>query len=227
MHGWILLHRKFFEHMLWEENREFSKAEAWLDLLQMARWKNEEASKIINGRVIKWKRGQLVASVRFLKKRWGWRSISKVEGYLKLLEKEEMIMRENKTHIGRITICNYELYQNVEDTGKDKLKTVKRQKRNKETRGEKNHDQINRIYQVYPRKVGKKVALKKIEAALNEVDANTLYEITKKYATAVVGKDKKFIPHPSTWFGQGRYLDDPSEWQAENSYTNSQGGFGW
>ncbi|MDG5767379.1 hypothetical protein QA596_07880 [Balneolales bacterium ANBcel1] len=227
MNGWILLHRKFFEHMLWEENREFSRAEAWLDLLQMARWKNDEASKIIKGSVIKWKRGQLVASVRFLRKRWGWRSISKVEGFLKLLENEEMIMREKKTHIGRVTICNYNRYQDVKDTGKDTLKTVKGQNRNNGTRSKLKHDQNNRIYEAYPRKVGKKAALKKIEAALKELDADTLYEKTRQFASAVDGKNKKFIPHPSTWFGQGRYLDDPSEWQVENSNTNSQGEFGW
>jgi hypothetical protein len=39
-----------------------------------------------------------------------------------------------------------------------------------------------------------------------------LLEKTRLYAT-VRGKDKAFIPHPSTWFNQDRFLDDPETWK--------------
>lgn len=121
--GWFLIDRKFFNNFLWTESRDYSKAEAWLDLIYQARYKNESTKKMINGQLVEWHRGQLIASIRFLRKRWNWRSNSKVEGFLSMLEKEDMIRRDTKTPIGRITICNYEKYQKPEDTRQDTNKT--------------------------------------------------------------------------------------------------------
>ena len=49
-HGYIKLHRKFFLNTLWKEPREYSRAEAWLDLIQSARF--ESSQEVFNGRVI-------------------------------------------------------------------------------------------------------------------------------------------------------------------------------
>ena len=117
--GYFLLHRRFFEHPLWTEKREFSKAEAWIDLIEQARWKDEETSLMHNGQIVKWGRGQLVASVRFLRDRWKWRSNNKVTRFLDLLEKENMIRYDKRTVIGRITICKYDTYQLKENEGED------------------------------------------------------------------------------------------------------------
>ena len=119
MGGWILLHRRFFDHPFWTEKREFSKAEAWIDLIEQARWKDEETSLMHNGQIVKWSRGQLVASVRFLRDRWKWRSNNKVSRFLDLLEKEDMIRYDKRTAIGRITICKYDTYQAVRDAERD------------------------------------------------------------------------------------------------------------
>jgi hypothetical protein len=67
---------------------------------------------------------------------------------------------------------------------------------------------IEAIYSEYPRKVGKLAASKKIAEALKKVNFDDLLEKVKKYSESVKGKETKYIPHPSTWFGQGRYLDD-------------------
>ena len=117
--GYFLLHRRFFEHPLWTEKREFSKAEAWIDLIEQARWKDDETSIMHNGQIVKWGRGQLVASVRFLRDRWKWRSNNKVTRFLDLLEKENMIRYDKRTAIGRITICKYDAYQFKENGGED------------------------------------------------------------------------------------------------------------
>ena len=97
------------------------------------------------------------------------------------------------------------------------------------------------IYQAYPRKIGKKAALKAITFAIQQLvkdgistttagmtpaesAAAFLHEITRAYATAVEtwpASERKYVPHPSTWFNQGRYMDDPNEWKSDNDRTTA------
>ena len=114
--GFLKLYRRFFSHFLWEEKRIFSKAEAWIDLLSSARYSEGTAKKMIDGKLVTWDRGQLIASIRFLQRRWKWNSTSKVERFLKMLIKEEMITIDKEQGTGRITICNYESYNPLEDS---------------------------------------------------------------------------------------------------------------
>lgn len=95
------------------------------------------------------------------------------------------------------------------------------------------------IYQAYPRKIGKKAALKAIAAAITELlkenaiasgvgmlprenAAAWLHGATRRFAAAVAtwpARDRAFIPHPATWFNRGSYLDDPTEWQRGHAST--------
>lgn len=81
------------------------------------------------------------------------------------------------------------------------------------------------IYAVYPRKVGKLAAMKAIAKAamtLREKEPDPLAYLlarTQLYATATSiwpEEEKKYIPHPATWFNQGRYDDNPREWERGN-----------
>jgi hypothetical protein len=66
-------------------------------------------------------------------------------------------------------------------------------------------DYRERFWQAYPRKIGKKAALRKLETIKN---AN---EVTFDRLLSAIGKisatEEKFIPHPTTWLNHGRYLD--------------------
>jgi hypothetical protein len=68
-----------------------------------------------------------------------------------------------------------------------------------------------KIYEAYPLKVGKPAALKSITKAMQKVDPKSLLALTQAYATRR-GGDLSFTPHPSTWFNQERFNDDPSTW---------------
>lgn len=71
------------------------------------------------------------------------------------------------------------------------------------------------VYAAYPKKVGRKEALRAIAKALKANTADKLLERTKAYAEAVANwptDDMRFVPHPATWFNQGRYDDDPEQW---------------
>lgn len=90
------------------------------------------------------------------------------------------------------------------------------------------------VYEAYPRHVGRKAALLAIKRAAKDDSKGTLntarghgaftfehlLERARAYAEAVTKwpeRDRPFIPHPATWFNQGRYLDDPKEWQRGSS----------
>jgi len=73
------------------------------------------------------------------------------------------------------------------------------------------------IYAAYPRKVGKQAAIKIIKRlTFHNVSAEWLLERTQAYAKATESwpeEDRKYIPHPATWFNRGSYEDDPKEWE--------------
>lgn len=87
---------------------EFSEREAFLWLISEASWKDRTVRA---GRVvIDLRRGQLCASLRFMAEAWGW-SKSRVDRFLKRLEKRDMIGTVGGTVQLVITICNYDEYQ--------------------------------------------------------------------------------------------------------------------
>jgi hypothetical protein len=72
------------------------------------------------------------------------------------------------------------------------------------------------IYAEYPRKEARGDALRAIAKAMRTCAPIRLLALTKAYAEAVSSwaqEDRKFIPHPATWFNRGSYDDDPAEWQ--------------
>ena len=96
MDYYIPISRRLFEHQLWCEERVFSRFEAWLDILQSARF--EDTKQLIGNRLIEVKRGQ-------------W-STKKVNNFLDLLIQDKMITKETPKETGQtvLTICNYDKY---------------------------------------------------------------------------------------------------------------------
>ncbi len=105
--GYIKLYRKFFDNPLWVEPREYSRAEAWLDLIQAAGI--EERVIILDGRAIESRRGELAASRRFLENRWRW-SAGKVTRFLDMLKSQGMIETRKEHGQTVIRLCNYDTY---------------------------------------------------------------------------------------------------------------------
>lgn len=128
--GFIKLSRKFFENALWKEHRQYSRSEAWLDLIQMAGF--EDSKYILNNRAIEVQRGEIVASRRFLENRWLWGS-TKVTNFLDYLKKEGMINQRQTNGQTIITLCNYDTYntRQTSDDVENKPATNHRQTRGK------------------------------------------------------------------------------------------------
>jgi hypothetical protein len=121
--GFIALYRKFENNFLWTEKRVFSKAEAWIDLLLEVNHK-KETDVIINGTVFKCYRGQSLRSLKTWGERWNWDK-SKVKRFFKLLKNQSMIEIKDERKTTRLTICNYDHYQDWRHTG-DTLATRSR-----------------------------------------------------------------------------------------------------
>lgn len=115
--GFIKLSRKLFSHEMWEAARTFSECEAWIDLIQSARFEATVTIERIGGRDIKYGRGQFPASIRFLSVRWSWGE-RKVRIFLDKLKKEKMITTSSSQGMNIITLCKYDEY-NSNDTAKD------------------------------------------------------------------------------------------------------------
>ena len=114
--GWIKLHRKLQDCWIWQEKEPFDKRSAWVDLLLSA---NHSDKKILfNGELIIVKRGQVLTSIRKLSAKWSW-SVNRVYRYLRLLESDNMLIKESDNDKTLLTIVNYEVYQCSEYTDGD------------------------------------------------------------------------------------------------------------
>ena len=81
---------------------------------------------------------------------------------------------------------------------------------------------LERLWALFPRKVGKAKALALLERAIRsyadewELDAlDDAVEVMRERIVAMAAQyratEQQFIPHPATWLGQGRYLDPQPE----------------
>jgi DNA-binding MarR family transcriptional regulator len=146
------------------------------------------------------------------------------------LEALECIVREPTPKYIRVTIRNWERYQ---ETQEGVLKTStptstpsstpsgsdnSSYKKNKNKRSRALSDQKLSIekfeewYNLYPRHQARGHAEVAYERALVKIDHETLCELTRKFADSDIGRGpKKYIPYPATWLNGERWLDEPEE----------------
>lgn len=105
--GWICLYRSSLKHTL-AEDKPYNKWGAWIYLLLMAN--HQEGEWYCSGRLVPIKRGELITSQRKLGEAWGW-SRKRVSTFLKDLQGVSMIKLKVTTKYTRISIVNYDFYQ--------------------------------------------------------------------------------------------------------------------
>lgn len=69
------------------------------------------------------------------------------------------------------------------------------------------HDHARVIYQTYPKKIGGSKAIEAIVKALGKITFADLLPIVEAFKISQQGTEEKFIPHPTTWFNQERWID--------------------
>ena len=143
--GYVIIERSICDHWLWDD-KPFSRGQAWIDLIMMANYKDGEVLK--GNRIITFERGTVVTSIDTLAERWGW-GRKKTAGFIKLLEKSEMVTKKGTTKGTTLTLVNYDKIQSrgsteglVKGTGEGTGEgthyinnKIKRNKNNKEGSG--------------------------------------------------------------------------------------------
>ena len=118
MSGWIKLHRDIENWAWFNDSKMFH---FWIILLMMANHKNNNW----NGHSIK--KGQLLTGRKALSRKANV-SESTIERWLNRLEKEQQILQEKTNKFRKITILNWEKYQEFEQQTDNKRTTKEQQK---------------------------------------------------------------------------------------------------
>jgi len=185
--GWIKIYRSLTDHWIWE--KPLSKFEAWVDMILEANYKEEKV--LIDGEIIICKRGEKLYSIKTWAKRWGW-TVQKVRTFLKLLERNEMIKKEGLRKTTRVTISNYNTYQDKQQT--DNTQITHRQhtdndnKRIKELKNKNKGDYFENLFKLYLLDFGNKLSL---ETWKEWVEYRR--EIKKKLTKSIADKQLKFL----------------------------------
>lgn len=112
--GWIKTHRTILKHWIWED-KPFSKGQAWIDMLLLA--SHVDSKFVLGGELVETPKGSFVTSEVKLMERWGW-SKSKTRLFLKMLEKDKMIVKKSDRKKTTITIVKYSAFQEGKTTKK-------------------------------------------------------------------------------------------------------------
>ena len=108
MSGWISIHRKIKKSWI-SDNSEYFKA--WIFILLEVN--HSDIKTIIDGELIECKRGESLNSVstwaELFGKKW---TRQKVRTFFKLLEKDKKINQQGLRKTTKLSVCNYDTYQN-------------------------------------------------------------------------------------------------------------------
>lgn len=211
--GWIKLYRSIRSNWLWEDGNE-RYLKWWIDILLMV---NHQPRKVlVNGEFVEIKTGERLTSTVKLSKRWGV-SRNTVTKFLKLLEKDEMILASKSRQNGTtLKVLHYADYQGFED--KKRHQTEQRTEQRTEHKQElkelknKDHENFEKLWKLYPKKEGNKKRAEKayLEAIKNGVTNKEIQTGIVNYIKKiqVEGIERKYIAQGATWFFQNRWTDE-------------------
>ena len=120
--GYIRLFRSFHESDDWTSEK-FTRAQAWIDLIFLARYK--ESVMLVRGIEVIIPRGSLAWGEKKLSERWMW-SRSKARRFLDGLKTRQQIGQQKNNIISIISIVNYNIYQITENGRRNENDTTER-----------------------------------------------------------------------------------------------------
>ena len=201
MPGWIKIHRQIQNCLIWDD-KPFNMASAWIDLLLLAN--HEDKETIFDKKPILVKRGQRITSVRELSARWGWGK-DKTLRFLRLLEREKMIVKDSDSRRTLLTIVNYGIYQDCENGNETVIRTLTGQSQatNKNDKNDKNNNRCSNSDDLNESEKPKKKKPKLTEEENEELVKN--FEIIYNSYPKKVGKASGFKVYKQ-WLN-GRNID--------------------
>lgn len=211
--GYIKLHRVLQDNFLWEDDQDPRKLKWWIDILFTVNYST--SVKTLGGfRDITCTRGQSILSQKSWAKRWKV-DISTVRRYFALLERQGMITLEVLPNTTRLTVCNYETYNDVQhpkQTG-DKPETNRKQTGSKTTKEGKEGKEgkeyntgagsFETFWETYAKKQGDKQRAARLWKALHEDDHKAIMAYIAPYRQDA--KETKYMLHPDKFLAQERW----------------------
>jgi len=140
--GYIKLHRKILDNFLFTEKREFTKREAWIHILLTVNF--AEANVLIGNELFVCKRGESLKSLDSWAKEFYWTK-SKVRRFFILLQSCSMIELNSVQKSTRLTVCNYDAYQDERNTNETQTKRKRNANETQTTPREEEEEELRRI----------------------------------------------------------------------------------
>jgi hypothetical protein len=225
--GYVLIARGFLNHPLFKPQGPYSRAEAWLWLIEAAAFKDRSVPVLARNqrKRVRIARGELSYSVRYLANSWQW-SPNRVVRFLSELQTDRSI--ETRTDTGQtvISLCNYETYQapgqkvdtqtntHSDTRSATNKKEGKETKNNTGTRAAIVDEGFAEWYALYPRKKQPNQALRAYRKVIDDGKTTQSELVTRTREFSVewskrAPEDRRFIPYPASWLNAGGYLDEP------------------
>lgn len=85
--------------------------------------------------------------------------------------------------------------------------------------GDSSAEEAEKLYEAYPRKKARPVAIRAILSALKKAPFSELMAAVNKFARDSAGTQPKYIPHPATWFNQERWKDSLDKKQSGGYFS--------
>ena len=203
MSGYVKISRAIFGHGMFKEE-PYTETQAWIWFICGASYKDDTVR--VGHLIVDVKRGEYVASIRFLAKKFKW-TTSRVKRFLDRLTRGKMVTTKATQGITSINLLNYDEYQffiqpTTHKQGQVRIKT--------DTNISKEVNKINIYTQSFedfwssiPSKMrkGKGKAFKKSKYEL------TIEELSERYRKHHE-LNGEFTKHPATWLNQECWLDD-------------------
>ena len=206
--GYVKIARGIFKHNMFKDE-PFTEREVWIWLICGASYK-DDTIRIPNTNIVtQIKRGEYMASYRFLATKFKW-PISRVKRFIDRLKSGTMLNTRVVQGITFITIENYDEYQffvqqrnSVEYSATTKSGTNISKEVNKRSIYT---SKFNKLWDLIPSKMrkGKGKASKAYQTIKTTL---TEEELAQRYQQHnLINKD--YTKHPSTWLNQECWLDD-------------------
>ncbi|MBU2061724.1 MAG: hypothetical protein KKH44_07755 [Bacteroidetes bacterium] len=194
MLGWISVHRKITDNWLWQK-KPFSYGQAWIDILLEC--SHEEHKVLIKGVLLTSKRSESLKSIKTWAKRWGW-TISATRHFLNLLEKDTMIQTKNEQVTTRLSVCNYDSYQDIQlakRSQKDSKRIAKGSQKNTDNNGNNGNNDNNRKTM----DERSKEFMEELELYTNEFPKEMLKDFHRYWSEPNKSKSKMRCEMEKTW----------------------------
>lgn len=224
--GYVLIHRSSFSHWLWEP-RKLSKWEAWIWIIARANY--EEKPMLSGNELVNVNRGELITSIHKLESTFKW-SQHEVRAFLSLLEKDKMIIKIGTGKFTRLTVCNYEDYQDIlqakhkqaaSKKQTDSKQTSIKPQRHKEVKAENEIKEVKAEYsfEIFWTLYDKKVDKHKCElkwAKISDADKEVIIQRVPEYVKATAA-EPKYRKNPQTYLNGRCWEDEHIETKGKES----------